>query len=170
MTAARRIAEAALLLVAFVGLPLASWLLGSLIASGREEQRDADELEILTAIAVRRPIDLPQLRTGEAFVRLHEAGMLTRLDGRRYLTRAGWARIGRPLSDDEWAVLNEAKRRAAEPTRWLPPWCKPMGAAAWRDINVQCALRWLEHKGLIANGSWDLTPAGRAALGEAPRG
>lgn len=140
----RRPIFAAFLIVAsaLVGLSLYAYL----IATGRGEQRADDDSETLHAIAEGRPADLPPMRITGAWARLERDGLLVPLDGALYLTRAGWARIGRPLSADELRLLRALK-------------------AGDRHIPI-CCLRVASRRGLVIDDfpRVELTPAGRAVL------
>lgn len=128
---------------AIAGLSLYAYL----IVGGREEQREADELEILSAIAERRPIDLSGLRIEEAIDRLVRRREIVWVDSAYYLTRAGWARLGKPLSEETVKFLRS----------WSSGKQVVRGHLSDLDVRNFISHSWSEHR------SW-LTPAGRAVL------
>lgn len=107
----------------------------------------ADELETLRAFAELRPVNLPTPRVYEARRRLDDLGQITWLDesGVRYLTLTGWARIERPLSDEDIEFLHRIteSRICAWPSA-LSDRMRAMGLMMWDRA--------------------DTTPAGRALL------
>jgi hypothetical protein len=80
------------------GLAFHAWL----YLAALDKRDAADELEALHAIADRRPPDMPWRRIVDAWSRLCQRGEIVPANDRAayYLTRAGWARVGKPLDDD----------------------------------------------------------------------
>ena len=126
-----------------------------------DERDAADELAVLRDLSRGARIDLAADRICSALIRLRQRGYAVRIEGSYYLTRAGWARVGKPLSDRDMDVLAYFAR--------------PNGSANFRQLEAEFEARHeiafanaegrVDRMGLLGEDG-GLTPAGRAVLGE----
>lgn len=132
-------------------------------AAAMDERDAADDAAVLRDLSrgCRISIDDGE-RIANALVRLHAEGLIVRREAAYYLTRAGWARVGKPLSDHGLEILQCARRRdylTREQWRAEIP--------AWPRYQLNRVREMLEERLMLKGGTWDITPAGRAVLGEA---
>lgn len=129
-------------------LYVARWALGAIGADAQRTQarREADEVAVVRTIAGGAVVsEMGHDAACDAIDRLLRRGEIVRGIGCFHLTRAGWARIGRPLTLEQFALLRNLRD-------------DPLGGRTVHHADVYA----LRSRGLIR--AWTLTPAGHAAI------